>query len=230
MTAWYEGRVAANVPAAAGLYDIHVDVTGTPLVGTHSAPGQYLRLAIEQVGEGIFAIASGPDVDGHTFELLVKGGSPCADALIDAQPGARVRLTAPEGPGFPLERGFGRRVLLFATGSGISAIRSLVLSIRRDREEFKDVTLYFGARSPDAFAYARELADWEQEGIRVVRTISQKDASGWEGLTGYVQMHLPDERLDDAIAFVCGQAEMVEGVKAALQDHGMPEAQIFQNV
>ena len=81
MNGWHEGRVAANEREAAGLHAVHIDVSGTPLVGSHSLPGQYVRLALPelpQAGEGMFAIASGPDQTGTSFELLVKGGSDLA--------------------------------------------------------------------------------------------------------------------------------------------------------
>jgi len=230
MTVWYEGKVTSNSPEAAGLHAVHIDVSGTPLVGTHSLPGQYVRLRIVGSGEGIFAIASAPDGEDACFELLVKAGSELADRLIAAPAGTRVELTAPEGPGFPLERAFGRKVVLFATGSGISAIRSLVAALLRQRDRFGEVILYFGARTPDAFAYRDELVDWQQRGITVIQTVSRPDRSGRVALTGYVQSHLPQERLQDAVAFVCGQPEMVDAVKEALRARGMPDDQVFLNV
>lgn len=230
MSGWYDGAVGLSCPAAADLFRVHIDVSGTPVVGSHSLPGQYVRLSLEGAGEGAFAIASGPDVDGHTFELLVKRGGELADTLIEAQPGTRVRITAPQGRGFDLTAAHGRRILMFATGSGISAIRSLIEAIRRERDRFGPITLYFGARRPDAFAYREEFELWQSSGIGVVPTVSQPDAPKWEGLKGYVHNHLPQERLADAVAYVCGQSAMVNDVRQALRDRGMPDSQILLNV
>ncbi len=230
MTEWHEGKVATSHPAAAGLHEVLIDVKGSPLVGTHVLPGQYVRLRLDGSGEGIFAIASEPGVSAERFELLVKEGSELADSLIESPIGTRVRLTAPEGPGFPLERGRGHRVLLFATGSGISAIRSLIFSLRREREAFRDITLFFGARTPSAFAYQDEFVDWQRSGITVIQTVSQPGAPGWNGLTGYVQAHLPQESLEDAVAFVCGQTGMVGDVRTSLRQRGIPADHIFLNV
>jgi NAD(P)H-flavin reductase len=229
MDEWHPGQITSSEREAAGLQSIRVDVSGTALVGSHSLPGQYVRVRLD-AGEGTFAIASGPETDGATFELLVKSGSDLADLLAVAPIGTRVELTAPEGPGFPLSEGYGKRVLLFATGSAISAIRSLIQAIRHERRKFRSVTLYFGARTPDAFAYESELDEWREAGIDVVRTVSQAGAPGWRGLTGYVQAHLPRNDLNDTVAFVCGQPEMVDDVRRALIERGIPEGQIFQNV
>ena len=176
------------------------------------------------------AIASAPAPTGAVFALVVKEGSHAAAPLVRLPPGSPIRVAAPAGPGFPLERAHGKQVLLFATGSGISAIHSLIGALLRDRGRYGEVTLYFGARSPSAFAYRDELEAWERSGIRVVRTISQPDAETWEGTTGYVQAQVGEEALHEAVAFVCGQPEMVEGVRQALLRRGMPEENILLNV
>lgn len=229
MPDWHPALVAATSPAADGLTDLVLDIQDTPLVGTHAHPGQYVRLRLPGQEEGIFAIASPPDAQGTRWEFLLKDGSPLPDALIRLRPGDRVQVSPPEGKGFPLERARGHDLLLFATGSGISPIRSVIASIRHERGAYGRVTLYFGARTPGAFAYLGELHHWEAGDIRVVRTVSQPGASGWQGLTGYVQAHLGEEPLDGVVAFLCGQAEMVQGVKATLQARGVPKGAIFLN-
>ncbi|MFL5318561.1 MAG: NAD-binding oxidoreductase [Myxococcaceae bacterium] len=227
MSTLYPARVVAIAPEADSLYDLHVDVSGTPIAGTHAHPGQYVLLSLDEHEPQPFAIASEP---GATeLEFLVKGGSPLSDALTRIRPGQRVRLTMAQGPGFPLERAKGQEVLLFATGSGISAIRSTLLSIRQHRGDYADVTLFFGARTPTAFAYLDEHSEWEADRIQVVRTVSQPGESGWTGLTGYVQQHLSDVGHPGAIAFVCGQPDMVKGVTEALQRNGVPTENVFLN-
>jgi NAD(P)H-flavin reductase len=229
MPDWHPATVSTTSPAADGLTDLVLDIRGTPLVGTHVHPGQYVRLRLPGQEPGLFAIASPPEPQGTQWEFLLKDGSPLPDALIALSPGARVEVTLPEGKGFPLERARGHDLLLFATGSGISPIRSVIASIRREREAYGRVTLYFGARTPGAFAYWDELHEWEAGGVRVVRTVSQPGASGWQGLTGYVQAHLGEESVEGAVAFLCGQSEMVQGVKATLQARGVPKDAIFLN-
>lgn len=230
MNGWYDAAIISREQAADGMYNIAVDVSGTPLTGLHTRPGQYVHVALGDGREGAFAIASAPQPGNDTFEFLVKGGAKLADALIASPPRTVVRITAPKGAGFPVEQARGHRVLLVATGSGISAIRALIQAIIRDRSAFKDVDLYFGARRPDAFAYEGELPHWQNSGIRVLRTISQAGHPGWEGREGYVQSHISGERLADAVAFVCGQREMISGVKHVLRARGVPEQHIFENI
>lgn len=229
MTQWHPATLVARSPAADGLTDLTIDLSQTPLRGAHERPGQYVHLRLPGHEEGLFALASPP---GHTgrWDLLVKGGSPLTTALIQLPLGAPVEVSHPEGRGFPLEQARGRELLLFATGSGISPIRSVIESIRRERGAYGKVTLYFGVRTPGSFAYARDFQAWEQASIRVVRTVSQPGASGWQGLIGYVQAHLAEEPLaSGTLAFVCGQQEMVRGVVEALEARGLPASAISQN-
>ncbi|QRK12221.1 NAD-binding oxidoreductase [Archangium violaceum] len=229
MNDWHPTTVADVLPAADGLTELVLDIGGTPLVGTHRTPGQYVRLALPELGEGIFALASPPEPFRTRWEFLLKGGSPLADTLIRLQPGAKVNSSRPEGRGFPLLQARGKNLLLFATGSGISPIRCVIESIRQERSAYGEVTLYFGARTPKAFAYEDELHHWEAANIRVVRTVSQPGESGWQGLTGYVQTHLGEVSVEDAVAFVCGQSGMVQEVMDALRLRGLPREAIHLN-
>lgn len=230
MSAWFEAVIARNELAAGGMSYLRVDVSGTALVGAHLSPGQYVRLNLPGYEEGVFAIASAPDPQASTFDFLVKEGSPLTDALHDAPVGTRLLLSEPLGPGFPVERAYGRDVLLFATGSGISAIRSLLHVLLRDRAKFRTLSLYFGVRTPDAFAYSDELDAWRAAGVQVKSTVSRPGRTGWQGLTGYVQSHIDEQPLSSAVAFLCGQPEMVSGVTQVLESRGMSPSDLYLNV
>ena len=229
MSEWFDIPVLATRPAAAGLTEVDLDVRGSPLFGAHRRPGQFIRVSLEGLGESPFAIASSPAEDAATLELLVKQGTPLSDALVQLRRGDRVRVSRVEGEGFPVDAARGRDVLLFATGSGISALRSLLGELLRDRAGHGRATLYFGVRTPDGFAYASELDHWRREGITVHQTVSQPGDSGWEGLTGYVQEHIPEGNLSRAVAFLCGHDEMVRDVTRLLVERGVPQDRIFLN-
>src|SRR3954466_8896728 len=173
MSDWHEVTVVDRHPSAANLTEVDLDARGTPIPASHQRAGQYVKLSLPGKGEGFFAIASAPGARGEVLELLIKGGSPLADALVALPVGSRVQATSAQGKGFPLETAKGRRLLLFATGSGISAVRSLVGVLLRDRASYGHLSLYFGARTPDAFAYSSELDEWAADGLHVVRTVSQ---------------------------------------------------------
>lgn len=227
MTDWKEARVVSIARAADGLVAVRLEVPAE-VAASHVSPGQYVKATAGE-GETFFALASRPHPDGGRIDLLVKLGSPVADAIAGLAAGAALRVTAAQGKGFPLDRAVGRDLVLVATGSGISPIRSVIETIARRRSEFGRVSLHVGARTPSAFAYVDEFSAWRASEIDVYPVVSQPKESGWTGLTGYVQSHLDGVHLKTAIAFLCGQKTMVEAVRKALAEQGMPAESIFLN-
>jgi len=228
MSNWYEVAVASQRAEADGLTHLELDVAATPLAGTHLHAGQYVKLALEGLGESFFALASPPGPHAARFEVLVKAGAPLADALTQLKPGAQVRATVAQGKGFPLAAARGKNVLLVATGSGLSPVRSAIEAMLAERGAYGELTVYVGARTPQAFAYADRMTHWERAGVRVFRVVSQPGQSGWKGLTGYVQGHLTPPA-PPAVAFLCGQKAMVQAVTETLVARGVGRDAIFLN-
>jgi NAD(P)H-flavin reductase len=198
----------------------------------HERPGQVVKLHTAS-GEAYFALASAPDPAG-LIELLVKRGGRVADAAIAAAlPGTELAVTAPFGKGFPVEEGHGRHLLLFAAGSGIAPIRSLVQHVLTRRDEFDRATLFYGQRHGGDFAYRREHLAWERGGVRVVLCPSQEDEA-WPGVRGRVQevarsLAFGGSPPESSVAFLCGMTAMVDDVKATLARAGIPPQRVHLN-
>jgi sulfhydrogenase subunit gamma (sulfur reductase) len=198
----------------------------------HQRPGQVVKVKVAP-GEAYFALATAPAAGG-LVELLVKRGGPVGDAVAAAAtPGARLEVTAPFGRGFQVEEALGRDVLLFAAGSGIAPIRSLVQVLLARREEVDRVVLFYGQRRGAEFAYRGEHLGWERHGVRVVLCPSGEDDT-WPGVHGRVQeaataLDWGGARPAQATAFVCGMSPMVKDVRAALAAAGAPPERVHVN-
>ena len=203
------------------------------LAGEHRLPGQVVKIRT-RAGEAYFALSSGPAADRRA-DLLLKRGGRIADAAVSAAaPGRDLELTAPFGKGFPVAEAEGRDVLLFAAGSGIAPIRSLVQHILGRRERFGRVTLFYGQRHGADFAYRREHPAWERGGVRVVLCPSRED-DAWRGVRGYVQevartLAFGGSSPGDSVAFVSGMHTMVDDVRAVLAGAGVPPARVHLNL
>ncbi len=202
------------------------------LARAHERPGQVVK-ARAGAGEAFFALASAPD-PGATAELLVKRGGKVSDALVRAAvPGRTIELTRPFGAGFDVQDAEGRDVLLFAAGSAIAPIRSLVQHVMTHRNRFGGVTLFYGQRHGAEFAYRAEHVDWERRGIRVVLCPSGAD-DAWPGVRGRVtdvarSLGFGGAKPAEAIAFVCGMTAMVEDVRRTLAAAGVPPERVRAN-
>ena len=212
------------------LRSIRVDLAG--LGERHQVPGQVVKIRT-RAGEGYFAFASAPRPDRRADLLLKRGGRIADAAVAAAAPGGGLELTAPFGKGFPVGEAENRDVLLFAAGTGIAPIRSLVQHFLARRERFGRITLFYGQRRGADFAYRREHPTWERGGVRVVLCPSRED-DAWEGVRGYVQevartLAFGGSSPGDSVAFVSGMHAMVDDVRTVLGRAGVPPARVHLN-
>ena len=194
---------------------------------TYRTPGQYLKLRAGE-HEGWFAIASAP---GSPIELLVKRGGAVGDAVAGLDAGISIEVSEAQGRGYPVAESAGRDLLLLAAGSGITPIRAVIRHVTADRHRFGRVTLFYGQRHPDEFAYRAEECAWCQADVEIVRVVSQPSDSGWSGAVGHVQEALIRARpaTENGSAFLCGMKSMVAGATAALIGLGLPKERIHLN-
>ncbi|KAJ8479503.1 hypothetical protein OPV22_023230 [Ensete ventricosum] len=239
---WTQAPLSLVAPASAdaSLFHVSVDVSDAPdLAVSYTVPGQYLQLRVPASEKPSFlAIASPPSFASSRgeFQFLVKRvpGS-TADLLCGLGRGDVVELSAVMGKGFQVERisppGAFPAVLIFATGSGISPIRSLIES-GFNATERSDVRLYYGARNLQRMAYQDRFKDWESTGVRVIPVLSQPDEK-WSGEQGYVQAAFSrtKEILNPLLtgAVLCGHKQMAEEVTSELVADGVSKEKILMN-
>jgi len=226
--AFHPAVLAATWPETPLLQGLRLEVAPA-VAASYRRPGQFVQVRLPGQRDGsYFAIANGPHREG--IELLVKRGEGLPDELIALPPGAAVETTEAMGAGYPLADHEGRDVLLFATGSGIAPIRAALHEILDRRDRWGEVSLFFGVRSPDALPYAGELEEAERRGVRVHRVISGVPARA--GHARWVQERFRTELppVGNAVALLCGLQGMIEGVREALAEAGLPDERIFLNV
>lgn len=189
-------------------------------------PGQYHRLSLDGVAAGTFAVASAPG--GDHFEYLVKRGGAVTEALASLEPGAQVLVSPMMGRGLPWELAEHRPLLLIAAGTGFAPLRSVLGTIAQRGHGFRRVSGLWGLRREDELAWGDELDAHRAHGHSIAVTLSQPGAS-WTGLKGRVQSHLASLAVDNAVAFVVGQRDLIAEVKSALAERGLPPERIFTN-
>ncbi|KAF5751875.1 fruit protein pKIWI-like [Tripterygium wilfordii] len=238
-TIWTQAPLLEIDPVAESLFHVTIDVSDSPDVATsHTRAGQYIQLRITDVAKPSFlAIASPPafSVTKGAFEFLVKSipGS-IAELLCGLKKGDVVELTQAMGNGFAIDRIEPPEkyptVFIFATGSAISPIRSLIESGFSDKRS--DVRLYYGARNLKRMAYQDRFRDWESLGVKIVPVLSQPDDS-WNGEKGYVQAAFSSlKKITSPMAtgaVLCGQKLMTEEVTSMLVADGVSSENILKN-
>ena len=199
-----------------------------PRHGVEFVPGQVavLRVRGEQA---YFAFASAPEDD--ELEFLVKRGGGAGGTIYQMQEGDRVELVDVVGHGFPLREQKGKDLVFVAMGTGVAPLRSALRCAIRHADEFGELVVLYGARTPDDFCYGDEVEEWEARGVELRRVISRPDGHDWSGPTGYVQSLLdhvlPD--LSSPVALICGSREMIGQTRERLQQMGFAPDEILTN-
>ena len=192
-------------------------------------PGQVGILRVEPEDPAYFAFASAPD--DPDLEVLVKQKVGCSSVLYDMKPGDEIELLGIAGHGFKLDEIKGRDLVFVAMGTGVAPLRSALRHVLRRKDEFGQLVVLYGARTPDDFCYRDETEAWEDSGVELRQVISRPDGHDWSGPTGYVQSLLDHvlPNLSSPIALICGSREMITQTRERLGKMGFQPDEILTN-
>ena len=133
--------------------------------------------------------------------------------------GDRVQLLNVAGHGFDWEAERGRDLVFVAMGTGVAPLRSALRHVLNRKNDFGQLIVLYGARTPDDFCYRDETEGWENAGVELRQVISRPDGHDWSGPTGYVQSLLDHvlPELKSPVALVCGSREMILDARPSAQ-------------
>ncbi len=199
-------------------------VDGRPL---DFAPGQFTMLYVHGVGEIAISISGDPAADA-TLVQTVRAVGAVSKAVCNLQEGQRIGVRGPLGTAWPVERAFGKHLMIVAGGLGLAPTRPIIYWALANRDRLKSVAIVYGTRAPDQILYAPQLLGWSNtEGLRVGITVDRA-AEDWSGRVGVVTDLVPAMLRDPAetVAMVCGPEIMMRFGAQALLDAGVPAEDI----
>src|SRR5262245_8047941 len=136
-------------------------------------PGQVAVLQVAAEAPAYFAFASAPE--DPELEILVKRTVGASVALFDMKVGECVDLVNVAGHGFGLEEQRGHDLVFVAMGTGVAPLRSALRHVLQRKEDFGQLMVLYGARTPDDFCYRDETDRWEDAGVELRQVISRPD-------------------------------------------------------
>lgn len=191
-------------------------------------PGQVGQLSVPGAGEATFAIASPPSQQEY-FQFSVMKTGVVTTAIHELRAGDRVAVRAPMGNIFPTDDWKGKDILVIGGGIGMAPLRSLFLHLEDHREDFGNLQLIYGARTPGDVCYLDDCHDWEAGSDIDFITSVDTEHPEWEGRVGLVPTVLEEEEPspENSIAVTCGPPIMIKYVLESLEKMGFREKQIF---
>jgi sulfhydrogenase subunit gamma (sulfur reductase) len=197
--------------------------------GVQFVPGQVAVLSVAAEAPAYFAFASAPE--DRELEVLVKRTVGASNLLFEMQRGEKIELLEVAGHGFELDAQKGNDLVFVAMGTGVAPLRSALRQVLKRKDDFGQLVVLYGARTPDDFCYRDETEGWKDAGVELRQVISKPDGHDWSGPTGYVQSLLDHvlPNLKSPVALICGSLEMMEQTRDRLEKMGFRADDVLTN-
>lgn len=197
--------------------------------------GQFAEISVLGVGESPIGIASSPMDDFLQFTVKKYQTGVVTSYLHNLCPGDVIGVRGPYGNGFPMKDLEGSSILIIGGGFALTTLRSLAKYALHDknRKNFKNITLLYGARGPGEIIYKSDLDEWEKrDDIDVILTVDDRCGLDWKGCVGLVPNVLKEKApsSDNCIALVCGPYIMVKYTIPPLLDLGFAPEKILTSL
>jgi len=150
-------------------------------------PGQFILVTVFSIGEAPFAVSSGPEPDG-LIQITVRRypGGRVTEALHELESGEYIGVRGPFGNGFPLERLRGGDLLVVAGGIGMAPLCALIQSVLSEREQYRELIVLYGMRSPGEMLFKDLMRQWEESDEIDLRLTIDQPHPDWDGNVGMV--------------------------------------------
>jgi len=190
--------------------------------------GQFIELSVDGIGEAPFTPSSSPVVT-EQIEVTVMRTGYVTEYMHNLKPGAFMGIRGPYGRGYPVEKFFGKEVLILGGGCGLAPIRSLLYALENVKDKLERVILCYGSKTPADCIYKPLFARLNNtEKFEAYRTVDRPDES-WDGSVGVVTTLLNRVNIDisNSVAVVCGPPVMMKFGTIRLLEIGYKENEIY---
>ena len=195
-------------------------------------PGQFVEVSIPGIGEAPISISSSPTHSG-SFQMVVRNAGSVTRAIHSLKPGDKVGIRGPFGTHFPVDSLMkGKDIIFICGGIGLVPVRSAINYVLDNREDYGDVRILFGAKTPADRLFIDEVVEWtSKENVNYMETVDRGDEQ-WQGNVGVITTLMTDMMLDQAktIAIICGPPVMYKFAILSLKNMGMADQNIYMSL
>lgn len=192
-------------------------------------PGQFVEVSVPGWGEAPISISSSPTYKG-AFQMVIRKVGSLTSALHAMKVGDKVGIRGPYGTVFPVATEFkGKDVLFVGGGIGLVPLRSAIHYCLDNRKDYGDISILFGARTPDDRLFTEELDEWrKRQDVAFLETVDQGSGS-WKGNVGLITNLIPKVCLntEHTAAVICGPPIMYRFVIRELMKLHIPRRSIY---
>jgi len=149
-------------------------------------------------------------------------------SLHELEPGATVGVRGPFGNFFPLDEYKGKNIFIIGGGIGFAPLRPIITTIIDHRDDYQDLIIFNGARTPADLCFSSEFDTWAASPrTRVELTVDAGDEK-WTGRVALLPTVVKEADLspENAIAIICGPPIMIHFTLIELKKLNFQDNQI----
>jgi sulfhydrogenase subunit gamma (sulfur reductase) len=222
-------EITKVIPETSDTKTFHLQFVNPSLRETFSfLSGQFAEYSVFGEGEATFCISSSPTRLDH-LEFSVKRVGRVTHALHQLNQGDVIGFRGPYGNHFPLDKLKGKDLLFIAGGIGLAPLRSLIHNVLDNRADYREITILYGARSPQDLCFKYDLEAWSRiPSVKMVTTVDVGDKE-WKGKVGLVPVVLEEMGAfaDGAVAVTCGPPIMIRYTLMSLEKLSFHPPQVW---
>jgi sulfhydrogenase subunit gamma (sulfur reductase) len=192
--------------------------------------GQFGEYSDFGEGESTFCIASSPTRKGY-IECTFRATGRVTSGLASLEEGATVGFRGPFGNTFPMDEWKGKNLVFVAGGIALPPMRCVIWNALDMRDNFKDITIVYGAKSVNDLVYKNELKEWnDRPDVNLITTVDPGgETPDWKGEIGFVPSVLEKAAplAENTIAIVCGPPIMIKFTFPVLEKLGFKDENIY---
>jgi NAD(P)H-flavin reductase len=193
-------------------------------------PAQVGMVGAFGIGEAALSISSAVDQRSQHSYTIRRAG-PITNALVDTPIGATITVRGPFGRPWPIDDINGGTLVIVGGGLGLAPLRAVIHEALRRREDFTNLQILIGARTPRDLIFVEEYAAWAGRGAQVATIVDHRD-EGWTGPVGMLPELLDDRTRSEidwatATVLVCGPDRMMTSVSRRLLALGVDPTRVW---
>jgi len=193
-------------------------------------PGQFMQVSITGIGEAPISVSSSP-TRGDYLEMGIRKTGTLTGAMHKLKSGDVIGMRGAFGTFFDTDAMKGRDLLLISGGCGLAPMRALIQYVEDCRDDFGEITILYGAKSPDDVLYKDELANWQNsEKVECQVTVDNvPEGTCWDTNVGLITKLIPPLEIDVAktMAVIVGPPIMYKFVITELYSKGLKDSDII---
>ena len=193
---------------------------------TEHEPGQFVQLGLPGYGECPISICS---YSNKYMDFNIREVGNLTKKFAQLKKGDEIWVRGPYGTGYQMKKFKGNDLIIIGGGCGVAPLKGIINYVDKYREEYGNVSLFLGFRSPKDIIFRHQLVRWRQDYELHLSVDTNPDNLDMGCDVCYVTQLLERAQFNSEgkTVFVCGPSVMINLVINILKSKGFVDSQIY---